>query len=463
MASGRFSELLRTNISLTVSRELGPMSAEDEALFVELCRARSVNSVRLIALLTIACALLWMPADSLIYHSAGKSLIPATLWRGVLIGTALIGLFVISRERAMSYAAPILAVGTCVCCGVLGYSAGRLGPLDEPWFHLYYVIFFLTVILPWPPRKRAALTLLIPLSLWAGLLVAAPENLRSRYLPLCLSVQLNMYLLSVVFGHGLFMLNRQSFLQSRVIARNASALQNYSATLEKLVAERTADLRRLLSRVETTREEERAHMARELHDELGQELAALGYEITALQRRCAAEPAGLANRIEDLAVQLEHARSTVRSLLTELRPRVIDDLGLCAAIEWLAVRAELRAELRCELDMDGEDVPLPSELATAVFRIAQESLNNVQRHAEARHVALRLRISAEQIELRVQDDGKGLPPAPLEGRSGVGLIGMRERASRLGGKLEVTSGVSGGTEVRCLLPVAAKVSQASEP
>jgi signal transduction histidine kinase len=422
-----------------------------------------VHHARLIGLLTITCTLLWMPADSLIYHRAREELYAVTLWRCVMVCAPLIGFLLLRRKRRFPYTVPIFAVCLSLCCGVLGYSAGLMGQLDEPWFHLYYVIFFMPVLMPWRLSLRAALTLLIPLSLWVGLLVPFPENLHSRYLPLCLSLQLCMYVLSVVFGHGLFLLNRQSFLQSRIIARNAEALKGYSATLEKLVAERTADLRRLLTDVETAREEERSHMSRELHDELGQQLAALGYEVTALQQRYAADPTGLANQVEDLAAQLEHARSTVRTLLTELRPRVLDDLGLGAAVEWLVLRAEERGNLRCQLEMTGEDVPLSFELATAVFRIAQESLTNVLRHAEASAVAVKLHITTAQVELCVRDDGKGLPPAPSVDRPGVGLIGMRERVGRLGGTIQIQGQPAGGTEVRCLLPAGGVAAPPATP
>ncbi|MBL9004752.1 MAG: sensor histidine kinase [Myxococcales bacterium] len=460
--AGRFSAFLHHNISLTVSPLLQPMSADDEAQFAALCQARSVSYVRLIALLSLTCAVLWMPADRLIYPAAQEDLRAVTLWRVVMILASGIALLLIRRPRFAAYDMAIFTVTMIVCCTTLGYSAGWMGGLDEPWFHLYYVMLFLTVLFPWTLGRRALMTLLVPLSLWSGLLLGVRGELVSRYLPLVLSVQLNVYLLSVVFGHGLFMLHRQSFLQSRIIAQNADALRVYSASLEGLVAARTVELRRLLASVETAREQERAHIARELHDELGQQLAALGYEVTALQRRSGDVPRPLAVGIEDVAVQLEQARRTVRSLLTELRPRVLDDLGLCAAIEWLVGRIEDRAELRCQIDLRGEEVALPAELTTAVFRIAQESLTNVLRHAEATEVLVTLHITSQQIDLRVRDNGRGLPPATAGAPRGVGLIGMRERVSHLGGRLSVTSAAPSGTEVVCQLPVPAPSPRSDE-
>lgn len=452
LQKGQFSELVRDNISLISSPEDAALSPEDESLFAELCRTRSARTVRLICLVCVVCTLLWLPSDQLVYGSAQEELFPVRLARVAMLLAPLCVLLVL-RQRLRQYAVPIFSVGLAVCCAVLGYQARLMGQLDEPWFHVLDVLYFLPLIMPLRLGTRALMTLLIVASLWLGFLLHAPQSLSPRYLPLSLSVQLNMYLMSVVFGHGVFLLNRQSFIQSRIIHRNAEALQVYSSTLEKVVAERTADLRRLLAQVETAREEERAHMSRELHDELGQQLSALGYEITAMQKRHATHPADIGQQIEDLAAQLEHARRTVRTLLTELRPRVLDDLGLCAAVEWLVMRAEERGELSCKLEMSGEEQPLPPELATAAFRIAQESLTNVLRHAAATTLEVTLQISAEQIELWVRDNGKGLPPDASARGSGVGLIGMRERAGRLGGKLEVAARPGGGTEVHFCLPL----------
>lgn len=428
------------------------MSDEDERLFVEVCREHAVSSIRRIALLSIACTLLWMPADSLIYHRAQEDLFAVTLWRSAMVIVPIIVLLLLRSKRLRPYTLLMFVTCICACCGVLGYSAGVMGQLDEPWFHLYNVGFFISVLMPLRLGQRAVFTLLFAISLWLGLLLPFPENLSSRYLPLSLAFQLNMYVLSVVFGHGLFMLNRQAFQQSRIILRNSAALESYSATLEERVNERTHELGQLLNHVEAARETERAHISRELHDELGQQLAALGYEVTALQRRYAADPLRLDHSIEDLAAALEHARGTVRTLVTDLRPRVLDDLGLCAAVEWLVARVEERSELRCQLTMTGEEVPLSAELASAAFRIVQESLTNVVRHAEASSVSVTLCITPKEVELRIEDDGKGLPPAGSPQGAGVGLIGMRERASRLGGSFALSPRPSGGTAVHCVLP-----------
>ena len=454
LQKGQLSDLVRDNISLISTPEDGvALSPEDEQLFTSLCRSRSSRTVRTICAVCIVCTLLWLPTDRLVYGSAQEELHPVRLARIAMLLAPLLVLLVV-RKRLTQHAVPIFSVGLLVCCTVLGYQARLMGQLDEPWFHVLDVLYFLPMVLPLRLGPRVLMTLLIAGSLWIGFLLLSPQSLSSRYLPLSLSVQLNMYLMSIVFGHGVFLLNRQSFVQSRIIHRNAEALQIYNATLEKVVAERTADLRRLLAQVETAREEERTHMSRELHDELGQQLSALGYEITAMQKRHAISPAGMAEQIEDLSAQLEHARSTVRALLTELRPRVLDDLGLGAAVEWLVMRAEERGELRCRLAMKGEELPLPPEVATAAFRIAQESLTNVLRHAAASQVEVELSISAAELLLRVQDDGKGLQAEVPSRGSGVGLIGMRERASRLGGRVEVAARASGGTEVLCRLPLA---------
>jgi signal transduction histidine kinase len=451
------SELLRASLTLVPEPPGPPPPDGDEALFRAACRDRCVHSLRLVCLVTIACALIWWPTDPFIYRQARSGLGPVLFMRASLVMVPLAVLLLLRLPRLRPHALVLFTAAISVCSAALGYYAGLMGRLDEPWFSFLLVGLYIPVLMPLPPGRRVALTLAIAAGLWSGLLVPFPGNLSSAFLPLNLSVQLNIFLLSLVFGHGLFVLNRHIFMQSRVIHRDAEQLKGYSAQLEARVAERTTDLRRLLAHVETAREQERTRVSRELHDELGQELAVLGYEAEALQRRCAevtpglAGPAGLADKVEDLAAQLEHARGTLRALVTDLRPRVIDDLGLCAAVQWLVERTEDRSGLRCALALSGEGVAVPDEVAIAAFRIVQESLTNVLRHAAASAVDVSVSITPGALDLRVRDDGAGVSAERLAAATGVGLLGMRERALCLGGEVLIDSAPGAGTEIRCHL------------
>jgi len=227
---------------------------------------------------------------------------------------------------------------------------------------------------------------------------------------------------------------------------------------EQSIAERTAALERsrelvrsLGARNARLLEEERRRVARELHDEMGQQLAALRMEIAVLRQGAAAE--GRASNDAALNMLLGRVDGlvlSVRRIVAELRPPALDG-GLAAALDWLASEFERQTQSACEVDVDACANLLSADAAAMVFRIAQESLNNVLRHAGAAHASLRLRRMDAGCELRVHDDGKGFDPAKRT--SGFGILGMEERARALGGTLTIDSRTGQGTDVRLWLPL----------
>lgn len=217
------------------------------------------------------------------------------------------------------------------------------------------------------------------------------------------------------------------------------------------------ELRALSGHLESAREEERTGIAREIHDELGQALTALKMDIAWVQRRARAGAIGAEASLEkmsDLMTRTDEIIDHVRRISSELRPGVLDDLGLLAAIEWQAEQYERRGDLTCVVfsnleERDGVD----KAIATAMFRIFQEALTNVVRHSGASHVELRLERSGAQLELDVKDDGKGIPMHALASPHSLGLVGMRERARRLGGAVSVATPPDGGTLVSVRIPL----------
>jgi signal transduction histidine kinase len=218
--------------------------------------------------------------------------------------------------------------------------------------------------------------------------------------------------------------------------------------LEEKVRERTARLRELALHLERSREDERRRIARDLHDETGQLLTALRMELDLARAR--ANEAELQAILGRMGEVLEQAFEATRALVGELRPRILDDLGLGPAVEWYVARFQGRPGIRCALTIDPPEVSASPELATAVFRILQESLTNVARHSGASAVRIRLARGGDAIELEVADDGRGFDPDAT--RTGYGLLGMRERAQALGGSLEIRSAPGAGSRVRLRLP-----------
>lgn len=216
-------------------------------------------------------------------------------------------------------------------------------------------------------------------------------------------------------------------------------------------------LRELSSYLQTVREEERTRIARELHDELGQMLTGVKLDAMWLATRLSAEKPGIVSKIASMSQLIDETLDAMRRVAADLRPVMLDDLGLVAAIEWLTEEFGKRTGISIRLELDGEqgqgDYDLDAEVATAAFRIAQECLTNVARHAQAGHVLVSLKCVDGKIMLRVSDDGKGMPAANEYKRNSYGVIGMRERAHGLGGTLNFSSIPGEGTSVEVVLPI----------
>ena len=218
---------------------------------------------------------------------------------------------------------------------------------------------------------------------------------------------------------------------------------------EQLRASRAA-LRSLATRQQDIREDERTRIAREIHDSLGQALTALKLQLVAAQDAAKEAPA-LSARLAETAAMVDDLVKGVRRIATELRPPILDQLGLPAAVEWLAQDFSRRTGLRCKTAFSPTDGAINNELATSLFRIVQEALTNVLRHAGATRVDIELGVKSDCVMLEVNDDGSGITEAGM-GPGSLGILGMRERAAALGGVLEVAPRGNGGTRVAAWFP-----------
>lgn len=212
-------------------------------------------------------------------------------------------------------------------------------------------------------------------------------------------------------------------------------------------------LRELTAFLESVREEERARVAREVHDELGQILTALKLNIGWLNAKLDQQDHPLAAKAAALCEIADNAIASARTVAANLRPKMLDDLGLAAAIEWQAEEFQKLTGIRCTVDIPDEDSAIDGSRASAVFRILQESLTNVARHTQATEVDIVLKVRRGMLLLRVRDNGKGFDPAATRARKSFGLLGMTERALMLKGRAKIRSTPGTGTEVSVLIPV----------
>ena len=253
------------------------------------------------------------------------------------------------------------------------------------------------------------------------------------------------------------------------IEQRAAVLVKVNLELRQEIAERERvegelrnsleQLRDLAARLQHVREEERALVAREMHDELGQACTAIKMDLASIGRKATKRQAPLLAKVHSASQLVDKMIFLVRRIASELRPRTLDDLGLNAALEWQAQEFEARTRISCFVDLPREQLALDSDRSTAIFRIFQESLTNVARHAHATRVDASLERRGDQLILQVRDNGKGFDPEQISTRKSLGLVGMKERALLLNGELKLEGVPGSGTTLTLRVPLPPESSQ----
>jgi PAS domain S-box-containing protein len=216
------------------------------------------------------------------------------------------------------------------------------------------------------------------------------------------------------------------------------------------LARSRSQLQAFAGRLRAARETERSQIAREIHDELGQALTALKMDLFTLKNGI---PQALMGRADGMAALIDQMVDKVRTLAADLRPAVLDNLGLVAAVEWTVRQFAQRTGIRCSLDLPREQIGLDVERSTDIFRILQEALTNIVRHAAATEVVVHLRTTPCELVLEVHDNGRGITEAETVDAQSFGLLGIRERALSCGGEVGVRAAPHGGTSVTLCIPL----------
>jgi signal transduction histidine kinase len=213
------------------------------------------------------------------------------------------------------------------------------------------------------------------------------------------------------------------------------------------------ELRNLSIHLQSVREEESTRVARKIHDELGQSLTALQMDMSWLTSRLPANNESIRKKTRSMSNLVDSTIESVHNITTELRPSLLDDLGLPAAIEWQAADFQKRSGIRCQAHINCSDGVIDKDLSTTIFRIFQETLTNITRHAKATQCKVSLTENETELSLEVTDNGIGITQWQVDDHRSFGMIGMRERAHLWGGTVHVRNAKPSGTAVRVLIPL----------
>jgi signal transduction histidine kinase len=258
----------------------------------------------------------------------------------------------------------------------------------------------------------------------------------------------------VMLNLGLVLLaTRLVYADMRRRALQATNLRDQKQDLEQQVDERTQELTALSTHLQGVSEQEKSALSRELHDELGGLLVAARMDLSWLQQRLPNSDSAIEQRFRRIHESLSAGVDLKRRVVEELRPTLLDNMGLFAALRWQFKETCRRAGLACTETIPDSELKFNPDAAIGVFRIAQEALTNILKHAEAKSASLAIRIENDTFTLRVADDGKGIPAKRLQNSTSHGLSSMRHRIAALGGTWEVSSPSGGGTVVIAVIPL----------
>lgn len=426
---------------------VAPRTRVEQEQFERWCAATLIwYGPRLGAGLVVA-LILWWPTDLIIYRGmphAQEAMADFRLTVAVVLGLPSLILPRIAWARRHPLA--VIELVAIVAALLSAWHMARAGASAPFWFAFTYVVpLFSVAFLESLPGRIVVATLMSAAAasgflLGPGLAMSAPE-MRAGLSFLAFST-----LMSIAIGHAVYLLVRTGFLMRLRVDEQRERLAELTRHLEDRVSEQTRQLRLLHRQSQEAGAEQRRLVARDLHDGLGQELSSLRL-LVGLGRDISADPAPRA-LFEELDGLVERVQLSLRGVLEALRPRLLHQQSLVDALRSLLAETERRWGLETTLEIGEVPSPLPPAVSAALFRVAQEGLHNVLRHADATRVDVRLHREGRALVLEVQDNGRGLTGDPSEGR---GMEHIRERALELGGLATWTG--DPGTTLRVSLPL----------
>lgn len=415
------------------------LRAVDEALFLATTRMWPR-----LGLLLAAGALAWWPADLLLFADDPHAQRVFAVFRlGIIVPNVIMALVGPLLRPLFPYWVPLLSLVVIAEVAWAGACMRVASHGDPAWFGLFYLAPFFTILLLVPLAQRVVVATLVSIAAWCGFHLggAAWPHLAAMG-----ASQLGFTtVLAIALGHWFYGALRTQLLLRGRLATQHEVLAGLTATLEARVAAQGADLLALSRRAWRARVEERRRVGRDLHDDLGQELTALALLVETLDAGDDARSAAVAQPLRAITAR---ARESLSRVLDDLRPRLLDEVGMEDAVRELVRERCEAAGLQCRVEVGAVALPVREAVAVAAFRVVQEGLNNVLRHANARRVRLSIEQDGTDLVVILSDDGQGMRS---ETTTGHGLEIIRERCAALGGDAVWTG--DAGTTLRAWLPL----------
>ena len=243
------------------------------------------------------------------------------------------------------------------------------------------------------------------------------------------------------------------FLPEAFALKSQTEMENEILQRHEELLEVNKQLRDLSSHLQHVREEERMQISRDIHDELGQQLTGLKMDVHWLGNKIATEDEKIKKKVSDIIGLIDETVRSVRKISANLRPSMLDDLGLIAALEWHSEEVTKRTGIDVSFISTIQSIDIPVAMATEIFRIYQEALTNAVRHSKAHKITGRLQYEDDNLLLQISDDGIGMDPSVIDSKKTLGLIGIKERTFSLGGKYELKSEPGKGTGINITIPL----------
>lgn len=430
---------------------LGELTAEELLEFEEYSRGLMVARLPRVGWWFALVVIILWPTDLRYWGTDLGLVVHLALFRLELLAM-LLGYVALTRFVPVARRRPVLLASAVFTLAVF-VVAREVSTFASPGSHFFASMYFIsctTLVALMRFWHRVVVSFGISIAAFCGFFVRDTSYLDDPLLGSIIAQIVFATSFSVFVGHMVQRAHHKIFMQQAKLREKKDEIERLNASLEERVAEQTQELRALTQRIENVVEEERTFVAREVHDQLGQELTAMKFALAYARSRITDRAGSIA--VGELEQLLDRTDETMRRILARLRPMVVEQLGFVEAaglrLEALASAAGLDWELR----VPPEELELEGILAAGLFSMFQEGMNNVVRHAEASTLTVSLEDEGDELVLTVSDDGVGIPRDHERSATSVGMIGIRERASAFGGSARWESPTSGGTRMIVRVP-----------